>query len=764
MSTRLAVYVDKTGKQPPAPAKLRLESVDAVKLAKFFASLGFTVEKQATPEGRQYVLAKATNVELSIFPSREPKTPDDWSMTLIVDDAAAAATRAESFGGTVASPLKDVPGGRKCVIASFEGHRVVVAQLGAATRPAAAPLPNATPSNGAPQPVVAETPIAAEKPVVVDKPTTVERPIATEKPAIAKPIVVARPIPVAKPLVAKPIEAEEPLVESEPDFLEEALAAEATATVDDDPLAVFDAPTSNGAGPSLAAPKLSLDKKEPPAEPARRKAPSGALVPAPDEYYEPAGGEALSIVSLQAQTLLRAVQKACGIAAAGILLPMFAGVVVYSTTGTTTQNLQLSYTIYGILAIVAAVAAIVAKVFCIGKRAEFADDGLVKSALILDVVALVISLSQNFIGPYSDFKIPLHIVYAVCTLIAPVLFVKYLGTIAAGMRERNLAASAKRSEISLIVAIAAILIAVAFGSILYLSGGKVPGKVGLVFLLVPLIIALVAFILYAALLAAFATSKTLKLVQGSAEIDPVARPAASSNSSAVGGGPLFAAADAGRSSDLSDPNVDAVNRLRATTGIMAGVWGLVIVVVIYAFATGSQVPFFNLFATALLTLAKLPCLNWSVDRLANKGLVTVAFVLDIVGLLGGIGLMVAAALKSLGGIMACQLLQGTCGLAATIVFISFLLQAADHLGMSNVMMFMKVARAFYYVFIGFVLFTIVVPLAVGVSAGGKAGAGLMLIGLIGIGLTGVIATLANMIGTVEMAINAKPPLRAKPVR
>lgn len=184
--SRLAIYVDRTGKQPPAPESLQIESADAVKLAKFFAALGFTVEKQATPEGRQYVLAKATSIELSIFPSRTPQPADDFSMTLMVDDVAAAAARAEAAGGTIASPIKPIPGGKKCVVASPEGLRVVLAEKSGA-KPAAAPKP------------------------------------------------------VAKPIAAEPAEP--------PDFLEAAMAAESGSVDDYDPLANHD-PLANYAAPA----------------------------------------------------------------------------------------------------------------------------------------------------------------------------------------------------------------------------------------------------------------------------------------------------------------------------------------------------------------------------------------------------------------------------------------------------------------------------------------------------------------------------------
>lgn len=163
MPPRLAVYVDRTGKQPPVAESLQIESTDAVKLAKFFAALGFTVEKQARPDGRQYVLAKATGVELSIFPARVATPADKFNMTLMVDDVAAAASRAEAAGGSVASPIKEIPGGKKCAVASPEGLRVVLAEKSGA-KPAAAPKPIAKPVTPAP----VETPDFLEAAMVAE--------------------------------------------------------------------------------------------------------------------------------------------------------------------------------------------------------------------------------------------------------------------------------------------------------------------------------------------------------------------------------------------------------------------------------------------------------------------------------------------------------------------------------------------------------------------------------------------------------------------
>lgn len=127
MTIRRPTFVDRQGNRPPVEVSLKLESRDAVKLAKFFVALGFVAEKRSDASGRQFISAKADGVVLEIHPAREPKQPADWNMMLIVDDADAAGARAVAHGGRLAGPLKEIPGGRKCVVESPEGQRVVVA-------------------------------------------------------------------------------------------------------------------------------------------------------------------------------------------------------------------------------------------------------------------------------------------------------------------------------------------------------------------------------------------------------------------------------------------------------------------------------------------------------------------------------------------------------------------------------------------------------------------------------------------------------------
>lgn len=145
MSTPLPVFVDRQGNAYSAEQTRRIESRDAVKTAKFFVALGFTAEKQADAEGRAFVLAKATGVRLEIYPALEPQPTDD-AMTLIVADAAVASSRAAAVGGTIGSPLKDIPGGKKCVVVSPEGVRVIVAEKSgsAGAAPTSVPKPESS--------------------------------------------------------------------------------------------------------------------------------------------------------------------------------------------------------------------------------------------------------------------------------------------------------------------------------------------------------------------------------------------------------------------------------------------------------------------------------------------------------------------------------------------------------------------------------------------------------------------------------------------
>lgn len=120
-------YFDPTGKPPDVPEKRQLESADPVRSAKFFGALGFTLEKQTTPDGRRYVLAKGRNIELGIFLARAPQPADVRSLTLIVADVAAAAALAEAAGGKIVSRIEESLGGKTCEIASPDGLRIVLA-------------------------------------------------------------------------------------------------------------------------------------------------------------------------------------------------------------------------------------------------------------------------------------------------------------------------------------------------------------------------------------------------------------------------------------------------------------------------------------------------------------------------------------------------------------------------------------------------------------------------------------------------------------
>lgn len=732
-ATRRATYVDRTGKQPPTPQELRIDSTDAVKLAKFFVALGLTVEKQSTPEGRQYVLAKATNLQLSIFPSRTAKLPDDWNMTLIVDDAAAAAARAEASGGTIAGPLKDIPGGKKCVVASWEGHRVVVAQLATATKPAAPQEPLATKAAVAAKPIGIAKPIAASR-VPVDA------------------------LPVAESTTA------ESAVAAEPDLLDAALAAETTSTADEDPLAEFEpaaAPKSEvGAVAPIAFEQPGAKPK--PATPARRKIPAGVLVPAPDEYYEPVADGVSGAISLQGKTLLGAVQKTCGISAAAVLLPLLAVVIVYSTTGSATYQIQASLAYYGFIGIAASLLAIVGKFFCVGKRAEFVDDHLVKTAWILDIVAFAVSLVSSFLADYSVVKIALQFVGGVCGVTSPLLFMKYLGEVAQGIGDRNLKGSTRRAEIGMIASIIALFITVLLMVTALNMRSPAMVQLGSAAMLIGGLIMLVSFILYTAALAAFATSQTLKNIEGSAEIDATKRAARSSSlfggAAGLGGGAGFGNRSTPDASGLSPSerhDLEAVQRLRATCGITAGTWIVVLLCVVWAVVTKEESPFVRFAGTLMLALAKLPCMS-KTDRIANSSLVTVSFVLDVVNLLITIITPFVLTPKNVGLVMMFGVGQGISGFVGMILFVMFLLEAADHLEMRNVAMFLKIARALFIAAGVSGVLLVSLPFMLG-PQGIRSGAPLLLLSMIVCGLSFLLAVLGYVVGTVEMALNAKPP-------
>jgi len=160
MTSKLATFVDRQGKPPATPEWRRLEARDAVALAKFFVALGFAAEKQTSEGGRPFISARANGVVLEIHPAREPRPDVDWNMTLFVADAAAASARAVAVGATIDSPLKEIPGGKKCVVVSPEGQRVVVAERRdvaavAAVAATRAPLPP-QPAQPVPPPKIAQ--------------------------------------------------------------------------------------------------------------------------------------------------------------------------------------------------------------------------------------------------------------------------------------------------------------------------------------------------------------------------------------------------------------------------------------------------------------------------------------------------------------------------------------------------------------------------------------------------------------------------------
>lgn len=708
---RLAVYVDRTGKQPPAPETLRLESTDAVKTAKFFAALGFTVEKQTLPDGRQFVLGRATNVQLAIVPSHTPTPIEDFSMTLIVEDAGAAAARAETFGGMVLSPLKEIPGGKKCVVASFEGHRVVVAELAAAPKPMAAVPSNPTASN--PTPAAAAPTMSA--------------------PPQPQPAVAAEPVEVAKPVAASP-------------------------PVEDDPLAEFDvvppgAPFSSPlAGPSPAPPKPAASTIPTAPVPARSKIPSGALVPAPAEYYEPVGDGTPVVISLAAEELLRRVRVACMVAAGGILLPMFVGFVLYSTTTMTSQNSQWLNLVYMLLPVIPTLTGVIAKFLCFGKQAEIADERSLKTSLILDGSGVAIAVLA-YLADDDVFVVPLLVVCVACASASPFYFIKYLRRIAKGIGERVLIESSQRSELAMYYGSWGMTITAAVVALAYFSMNQLRGKT-IILVLVELLIALVAFVLYAAMLAAFATNKKLASAVGSADVD-----ATGARQANGAGQPIGSSQPAGLSqpTDVLQPTSstgstdvvsEAVRRLRLTTGITAGTWGLWILIVVFAAVTGSTSPLVGLLAAAVLTVAKVPCLH-KTEPLAHSSLAVTAFAIDCVGLLCAVCQLIALNSKLGASALALSFAAGLCSLISTLVFIRFLLKPAEMLRMTNVAMFLKVSQALFYVFLGLIVLTVVALFAFGPRG--------LIVGTIATGLALLLALLSNLIATVEMAINAKSP-------
>ena len=130
---RLGRYFEELCAEPPCPGRPdtpevgafcwnELLTTDCEGQGRFYRELlGWTVE----PSGpRHYLVAKSKGrpvAGISVLPEAGPERPM-WTASVRVADAVAAGARAESLGGRLLVPARDIPGlGRFCVIADPQG-------------------------------------------------------------------------------------------------------------------------------------------------------------------------------------------------------------------------------------------------------------------------------------------------------------------------------------------------------------------------------------------------------------------------------------------------------------------------------------------------------------------------------------------------------------------------------------------------------------------------------------------------------------------
>jgi len=419
MTPLRAMFVDSQGKRPAADVLFRLESRDAVKLAKFFVALGFVAEIQAVADGRRFVLAKTDGARLEIYPAREPRPTENWSMTLIVDDAAAAVARVATLGGKILSPLKDIPGGKKCVVASPEGQRVVVAERHA---------PGAVATT---EPTVVLVDQAGAQPI---KP-----PAATDEYSIAGDIAVA-----------------EEEYAAAGSLLETLAAAEATASFGPTVLAAEDAVSTVAPVPDAMQPEplTPLHSAEEPTE----KRDAG---PTAEERWRTIDFEERKVLQrVRKATLFTIFSYAAFFAATLFVFAVMDDVRAASRYRGGRPDATLAYISIG-FSLAGWAAVIIGKFFVATQSFRRVNTDWVATALCCDVGGLMLSMLSSFasIRPWCTLGT------AVLWLVSSVAFARYLGLVAAAVEDKLLL-TGSRIVLLFYGAIGLFVFLTAFGAVL----------------------------------------------------------------------------------------------------------------------------------------------------------------------------------------------------------------------------------------------------------------------------------------------------------
>jgi lactoylglutathione lyase len=109
-----------------------IRSADLERAARFYGALGLRFTPERHGSGPEHLAARAGAVVLEVYPRGDGGSTLGLRLGFRVGSVAAAVLAASAAGGSVVSPPRESPWGRRAVVADPDGHRVELVEGGAA--------------------------------------------------------------------------------------------------------------------------------------------------------------------------------------------------------------------------------------------------------------------------------------------------------------------------------------------------------------------------------------------------------------------------------------------------------------------------------------------------------------------------------------------------------------------------------------------------------------------------------------------------------
>ena len=106
---------------------LTIRSRDLIAAEQFYGQLGLSFESHVHGAGPEHLCCHSDRLAFEIYPLREGETPTSSArLGFRVNGLAECVAKIEALGGTILSPIRDSPWGRRAIVCDPDGHKVEV--------------------------------------------------------------------------------------------------------------------------------------------------------------------------------------------------------------------------------------------------------------------------------------------------------------------------------------------------------------------------------------------------------------------------------------------------------------------------------------------------------------------------------------------------------------------------------------------------------------------------------------------------------------